>query len=159
MAQVRNLFIASESEYVLESAIRHIVNSTSILGNEEFKDIVAKNGSLGGLYINFSQIGKFFSGTVNRDFLGFSDFFLRNASWGVLNIQTTQTGAILDGELVNNGDASYFSSVFYKQMPQNSKAVEILPFNTVFYTSMLIDNIDAYIADSYSFKPMSGKCL
>ena len=151
MAQVRNLFIASESEYVLESAIRHIVNSTSILGNEEFKDIVAKNGSLGGLYINFSQIGKFFSGTVNRDFLGFSDFFLRNASWGVLNIHTEQTGAVLNGELVNNGDASYFSSVFYKQMPQNSKAVEILPFNTVFYTSILIDNIDAYIAEHDKF--------
>ncbi len=150
-AQIKNLFIASESEYVLESSIRHIVNSTSILSNGEFKDIVSKNGLAGGLYINFGQIGKFFSGTVNREFLGFSDFFLRNSKWGVLKINTNESGANFTGELVNNEDISYFSTIFYKQTPQESKACEVLPHNTVSYTSILIDNIDSYFSEHDKF--------
>lgn len=157
IAMVKNLFLASESEYVLESSIRHIVNSTSILSNSNFEDIVSKNGLNGGLYVNFSQIGKFFSGTVNREFLGYSDFFLRNASWGVLNITPNPTGASFTGELVNGADASYFSSIFYKQTPQQSTVAQLLPFNTVFYISILIDNLDAYFAEHDKFLEVRKK--
>lgn len=157
IAKVKNLLVASESEYVLESAIRHIVNSTSILSNSEFEDIASKKGLSGGLYINFNQIGKFFSGTVNREFLGYSDFFLRNASWGVFNIKPNETGANFTGELLNGADASYFSSIFYKQNPDESSVTKVLPFNTVFYISILTDNIDAYYSEHDKFLEVRKK--
>ena len=66
-----NLLIASSSSYVLESSIRHLENNTSILDKHEFEALLRKNGLSTCLYINHNQIGKFFSGVIGREFLGY----------------------------------------------------------------------------------------
>ena len=83
-----NLFLASSSSHVLESSVRHLENSTSILDKPEFEKLLRKNGTSSAIYVNHNQIGKLFSGMVERDYLGYSDFFMKFTSWSCQLLHT-----------------------------------------------------------------------
>lgn len=141
----KKLILASNSSYVLESAIRHLETGTSILDNREFAKLAAENGHKESLYINHRQIGKFFSGEVDGRFLGYSDFFLQFTSWSVLGLE--QKGGLLsmEGSFLNNREERNFSTIFYGQPKKKSRMGEILPANTVFAMSFPFTNVSEYL--------------
>ena len=98
-----NLFVASSSSYVLESSIRHLENNTSILDKREFEKLLKDNGVSSAVYINHNQIGKFFSGVVERRFLGHSDFVMKFASWSCLRYSCILDSGIETAKRVEAG--------------------------------------------------------
>ena len=110
-----NLLLASSSSYVLESAIRHLENSTSVLDKQEFDKLLRANGLSSCIYINHNQIGKFFSGVIERGFLGYSDFVMKFASWSCMKINGNAGKFTLTGALENFSDESRFSNIYENQ--------------------------------------------
>ena len=140
-----NLLLASSSSYVLESAIRHLENSTSILDKQEFEKLLRKNGMASSLYINHNQIGKFFSGVVERGFLGYSDFVMKFASWSCFRLDAQPGKLKLDGVMENFSDEWRFTNVFASQSVKKSFMGRILPASTLFAVSIPVSNIQGYL--------------
>lgn len=147
--------LGSTSAYVLESSIRHLENRTSILDNPDFSELLQEKED--ALYINHHQIGKFFSGTVGMDFLGYSDFFLRLSSWSRFHYKPQGRKLELRGYLLNRLDEKYYSTLFCGQSPRNSGMGEILPASAIFAVSMTPENVSAYLADYRKFLEVHKK--
>ena len=156
-ALYENLFIASSSSYVLESSIRHLENSTSILDKREFEKLLKGNGISSAIYINHNQIGKFFSGVIERGFLGYSDFVMKFASWSCMQM-TCQPGKLqLGGVLDNFSDEGRFSNVYEKQVVKKSLMGRILPASTLFAVSMPESNMHEYLKQHNLYLEMQKK--
>lgn len=152
-----NLFIASSSSYVLESSIRHLENSTSILDKREFEKLLKDNGISSAVYINHNQIGKFFSGVVERGFLGHSDFVMEFASWSCMRM-TFHSGKLqLNGVLDNFSDEGRFSNVYGQQAVKKSLMGRILPASAIFAVSMPESNMHEYLKQHNLYLEMQKK--
>lgn len=153
----KGLLLASSSSYVLESSIRHLENSTSILDNMEFEDLLRANGSFSGVYINHNQIGKLFSGVVERDFLGYSDFFMKFTSWSCFRTVAQPGRLTLDGYLENGKDESRFSNIMAGQSAAKSRMGEILPATAVFAVSIPASDMKGYLRAHRLYLEMQKK--
>ncbi len=152
-----NLFISSSSSYVLESSIRHLENNTSILDKREFEKLLKDNGISSAVYVNHNQIGKFFSGVVERGFLGYSDFVMKFASWSCMRMSFHSGKLQLDGVLDNFSDEGRFSNVYSQQAVKKSLMGRILPASTLFAVSMPASNMHEYLKQHNLYLEMQKK--
>ncbi len=152
-----NLLLASSSSYVLESSIRHLENNTSILDKQEFEALLRENGLSACLYINHNQIGKFFSGVIERGFLGYSDFVMKFASWSCLKLAAQPGKLVLEGVLENFSDDSRFSNVYGNQGAKKSLMGRILPASTIFAVSMPASSMHEYLKSHNLYLEMQKK--
>ena len=152
-----NLLLASSSSHVLESSVRHLENNTSILDNRDFAGILNANGASSGVYINHNQIGKLFSGIVERGFLGYSDFVMKFTSWSRMGISMDKGKLSLSGTLENNGDESRFSNIFNGQSVRKSAMGKILPASTLFAVSLPVSGIEEYLKSHSLFLEVQKK--
>lgn len=152
-----NLLLASSSLYVLESSIRHLENNVSILDNQDFSRILKSLGSTSGVYVNHSQIGKLFSGIVERGFLKYSDFVMGFSSWSKFNIVMDGGRLTLVGAFDNGGDEDCFSNIFISQNPKRSSMGKILPASTMFAVSFPFSNIQEFLRQHQMYLEMHKK--
>ncbi len=153
----KGLLLASTSSYVLESSIRHIENSTSILDKTEFEDLLKKHGATSCVYINHNQIGKLFSGSVARDFLGYSDFVMKFASWSCFSLSVADGKLSLDGVLANGDDESRFSNIYSNLHGKKSGMGKVLPSSVVFAVSLPFSSIHDYMKGHTLYQQMQKK--
>lgn len=139
------ILVMSTSSFLVESVIRHLDNGTSILDNVGFASLHAEQGGKKALYINHHQIGKFFSGVVVRQFLRYSDFILKYASWSCFEIKFEKGALMLDGVLENEREEKYQSTGLVSQENGKSEMGKILPAQTLFCTSILLSDVQSYL--------------
>lgn len=156
-AMHNNLLVASSSSYVLESSIRHLENSTSILDKQDFEKLLKRHGANSCLYVNHNQIGKFFSGVVERGFLGYSDYFMHFTQWSCLAIGTIEGTLTLRGVLDNVSDEGRFSNIFAGQTARKSFMGRILPASTLFAVSLPVSNMHEYLKSHNLYLEMQKK--
>ncbi len=144
----KELLIASTSDHIVENSIRHLDNKSSIIDNDQFKQIVSECETENNIFINLRQIGKFFSGEVDREFLGYSTFFHNLSPWLTLNINGDNDKINLSGYFENNNDDRNFITTLNESPSKKSKMGEILPHNTLFAAAIQIDQESTYL-DSY----------
>ena len=152
-----NLLLASSSSYVLESSIRHLENNSSILDNKAFESLLARYGGTSGIYVNHNQIGKLFSGIVERKFLGYSDFVMKFASWSRASIVQHPGKVVLSGTMENDGDESRFSNIFRSQHSKRSVMGKILPASTLFAVSFPVSDVQEYLKSHNLYLEMQKK--
>lgn len=146
-----SILVVSNSESVIESSIRHLVINTSILDNLEFKDLASLYGGESALYINNKQIGKFFSGEIAYNYLGYSDFFLNLSSWCAFKLTPSNGKLNLDGAFLDNRDPKNFSSIFYNAQSVKCEMGEVLPYSTLFALWLPISSSNSYLSGLNSF--------
>lgn len=142
--------IASPSHVLVESSIRHLENKTSIQDNPLYaRGAKGVSGDM-ILHVNNQNIGKFFSGAVNRDYLGVASFFSSFASWGSFRVERGENDGQIKGTglLYNTKDVANFSSIFTKTKKGTSGIFDILPHNTEYVMTFPLDDVDGYL-DSY----------
>lgn len=152
-----NLLLASSSSYVLESSIRHLDNNTSILDNSVFADLVSEYGGVTGVFVNHNQIGKLFSGIVERGYLGYSDHVMKFTSWSRLDVQMQPGKLQLSGPMENASDEARFSNVFLTQHPKRSAMGKILPASTLFAISIPMSDVQEYLKGHGLYLEMQKK--
>lgn len=151
------LLLSSTSPFVLESSIRHLGAKVSILDNKDFVIVMEKYKGSGMLYLNHHQVGKLFSGVVSRDFLKYSDFFMRFSQWSALNIELKDQQSCISGYSLSNNDLKNYASLFNSQKAESSEFAEILPAETVFALSLNITSIKDYIKSLSLFMEVHKK--
>lgn len=152
-----NLLLASSSSHVLESSIRHLENNTSILDKQEFEKLLRKYGMSSCLYVNHNQIGKLFSGIVEREFLGYSDHFMRFTQWSCFGIHGGGGVLSLEGVFDNASDDSRFANVLGSQDARKSFMGRILPASTMFAVSLSVSSMHEYLKSHNLYLEMQKK--
>ena len=160
VAICNNVLVMSTSSFLVESVIRHLDNGTSLMDNIDFANLYKQKGDAMAVYINHHQIGKLFSGVVMRKFLKYSDFMLRYASWSCFEM-TFEKGALrLKGNLINDGEEKFQSTVLLTQKGSKSDFAKILPAQTLFCAGIVLSDMDKYLEKHQLFlevhKKLSG---
>lgn len=152
-----NIMMASSSLHVLESSIRHMENSTSILDRVEFERLLTKHGMASCVYVNHNQIGKLFSGMVERGFLGYSDYIMDFAQWSCLEVHSGAGRLTLKGVLDNASDESVFANVLGSQDSRRSFMGRVLPASTMFAVSLPVSSMHEYLKSHNLYLEMQKK--
>lgn len=146
-----NFLIASTSIGIVESSVRHLAGRTSILDNSQFAQMSKYVQGKASLHVNNMNIGKLFSGTVERRFLGYADFASAFSSWMMMNTAVSAQSCEGEGRLLNSKDEGNFSSIFALQKSQESEVFDILPYNTIYAVSIPIYSDKEYINSYKSY--------
>lgn len=150
-------FIASPSDIVLESSVRHLASGKSIVQNRGFQDALEKGAGDGVMImLNHKQTGKLFSGFVTREYLGYSDFVSNFTDWSVLNFK-------LDGSLVSSiggfegegGSADYISS-FSGVKPAGQKIISFVPATTYALLSVSVEGVASFARKLLDYRSYHG---
>lgn len=131
-----NYLIASPSHILVESSLRHLENRTSIADNPLYqRGVKGVSGDI-VLHINHQNIGKFFSGAVNYDYLGKATFFSSFASWSSFVIEPYNASISGVGNHINTKDEANFSNIFLNQRGGASNIFDLLPHNTEYVVAL-----------------------
>ena len=101
--------LLTDSQVVMESALRHLDEGVSIVDNRDFASIAEASDKGVNLYVNHPSLGKLFSGCFNSDYLGYASFFQSYAFWSRYSLDASGDGLMdLTGiETHNMGSAAY----------------------------------------------------
>ena len=95
-----HFLIASPSMVIVESSLRHLENGSSIKDNPMYTDISGVTSERGVLHVNFSNLGKLFSGAADRKYVSFASFFQSIADWGCFGLDNGDSPVTFDGRVV-----------------------------------------------------------
>ena len=134
----KDFLIAGTSQILVESSLRHIDNAISIIDNKDFRDLLnQKSGDL-SLMVNYRQIGKFFSGSINRPYLKYADFLSRFTTWSMTNYKYDNNTLTGSGTLLNTKKEENYSSIFAGKKQGESNIYRVTPYSANFVFSLNI---------------------
>lgn len=144
------MVLASGSAILLESSIRHIASGSSILDNEDFvtsmKGVKMRQSFV---FVNNANIGKLFSGVVNRRYWGVADYCSSLANWCVAQGSQDSTFLHYKGFFSNLRGVANFSTIYGLKSGEESKVWTLLPYNTYALVSFSVASAQSYF-DAYS---------
>ena len=147
----RSMVVASESETLVQSALRHLGKSMSVMDAPGFE--VASRIAAGDdvLFVSNVHASYLLPAVFTRKYSTYSNFVSRLSDWTVFDISRSDKSFSLDGSVVYDGEASQFMTVLEKSAPSVSSLSEILPSYTVFAASLPLGNVDGYVAAYKAF--------
>ena len=140
----RSMVIASESEVLLQSALRHLGRSMSVMDAPGFADASALVDGDDVLFVSNVHASYLMPAVFTKKYSSFSGFVSRFSDWTAFDVSDSPESFALDGSAVYDSDASEFLSVLQKSVPAYSSAADILPSYTVFAASLPLGEVDAY---------------
>lgn len=154
----KGFLIASTSPILTESSVRHLNSSTSIMDNPDFERVskgAVFNDNI--LFINHQNLGKLFSGLVTGKYLGYADFASKLSSWSIAEGEFQENSYVFKGEFLNFKGVGNFTSAFSGMTGADSRAYEILPFNTFISVSMPVLNFDSYLLAYRGYRELNKR--
>lgn len=140
-----SLVVASTSEPLVRSSLRHIGRSVSIMSSHGFAQASAAVSGENVLFMSNSYAGKLMPAVFTRNYSSYSGFVSRLADWTVLEIKAGKEGIGFAGTAVSDGDASEFVNVLKASVPAHSSVAEVLPSYTQFAASLPVGDLDSYV--------------
>jgi len=154
----KNIFIASTSQIVLESSLRHLASGSSVMDNRDFLKVLKESVWEDNiLFINNQQIGKIFSGVSARKFWGYSDFFSKIGSWTTLKGEFSSTYQRYRGTFANFKGVGNYSTGFSNQTGARFEAWEILPHNTFGVLTIPLKDFNRFFGLYQEYKELYKK--
>ena len=147
----RAMVIASESEVLVQSALRHLDKSMSVLEAPGFAEATSLVSGSDVVFVSNAHASYLMPAVFTRKYSSYSGFVSRLSDWTVFDMSKSGKSFGLDGTFAYDADASEFMTVLQKSEPSVSSVAEILPSYTVFAASIPFGSPDGYLAayDSY----------
>lgn len=144
--------LLTDSQVLMESALRHLDEGVSIVDNRDFASIAEASGKGVNLYVNHPSLGKLFSGCFNSDYLGYASFFQSYAFWSRYSLDASGDGMMdFTGIETHNMGSDEYSYVFdglsarpvsmYSMTPYYASLAIAIPVQDC---NELLANIDRY---------------
>lgn len=144
----RSMVVASESEVLVRSALRHLDKSMSVMDATGFAEAVGLVSGKDVLFVSNVHASYLMPAVFTKKYSSYSGFVSRQSDWTAFDMTGTDRKFSLNGSVVFEGEPSEFMTVLQKSVPASSSVAEILPSYTVFAASLPIGGLDAY-ADAY----------
>ena len=144
----RSMVVASESEALVQSSLRHIDKSMSIMDAPGFAD--ASSLVTGGdvVFVSNVHASYLLPAVFTKKYASYSGFASRLSDWTGLEISEGSKSFSLDGSVVYDGDASEFMTVLQSSQPSVSALSSMIPSYTIFAATLPLGNFDGYV-DAY----------
>ncbi|MGM9735518.1 MAG: hypothetical protein ACI3ZL_03815 [Candidatus Cryptobacteroides sp.] len=148
----RSIVLASESEVILRSAVRHIEKNVSVLDLDGFAQAAGCVTGQDVMIVSNSQSSRLVSALLTRSFSPWSDFTSRLASWTAADIDNIGSGGLtLTGRTIHENGMAEFMTVMENIEPSSTAFAGILPSYTFSALSLPMKDIDAYVSSYKSF--------
>lgn len=146
----RSIVVASTSEGLVKSSIRHLQKGVSILDANGFTE-ASPYASDNAVFIPNATSGKILSSLLTGKYRSWSSFAPKLSDWIVLDIDNMSDDISFSGSAVTDGEISDFLTVFDDTRPSSSELSSILPSYTLSALTMNIDNTAEHISDYQLF--------
>ncbi|MGM9785636.1 MAG: hypothetical protein ACI3ZS_02230 [Candidatus Cryptobacteroides sp.] len=154
----RSIVLASESEVILRSAVRHIEKNVSVLDLDGFTEAAGCVSGQDVMIISNSQSSRLVSALLTKSFSPWSDFASRLASWTSADIDNIGPGGItLTGRTVHDNGMAEFMTVMENITPSNTTFAKVLPSFTFSALSLPMKDMDSYVSSYKSFMDSKQK--
>jgi len=156
--QRSNLLLISSSETLVAASQRHLDEGVSVLDKEGVIELGARLGGKDAVFISNEYAGKLFTSHVQRAFYDYSPFFRRYAQWTGFSLEErSDKGLKMGVESSQPEDPSFIANMVESLPAGESKAVDILPSNTVFAVSVMTPDLVTYLDLYKSWLDASGR--
>ena len=139
-----HFLIASPSMVIVESSLRHLENGSSIKDNPMYTDISGVTSERGVLHVNFSNLGKLFSGAADRKYVSFASFFQSIADWGCFGLDNGDSPVTFDGRVVSGRPGERYADVLLTQRGSRPDVYSIVPHNASYVLTLPMSSVDDY---------------
>lgn len=142
----KNYLIASPSNIILESSLRHLDNHTSLMDNTLYQGV---KGSFPGntrVDIYNQNIGKLFSGVASRDYLKYARFVQNFADWTTFSLEEENDVTRCTGRFFSEREEGNYSNVLFTQKSHKTSVWTIVPYNANFVLSIPLTSYDNYLS-------------
>ena len=139
-----HFLIASPSMVIVESSLRHLENGSSIKDNPMCTDISGVTSERGVLHVNFSNLGKLFSGAADRKYVSFASFFQSIADWGCFGLDNGDSPVTFDGRVVSGRPGERYADVLLTQRGSRPDVYSIVPHNASYVLTLPMSSVDDY---------------
>ncbi len=154
----RRLLAVSYSDVFVKSSERHMSKGISILDSDGFASCAGSTGAGNRFFVSSSQIGKLFTGLMQKSTYGFADFLKKYADWTAFSVEDNETSRlILTGRSSYEDGIEDFINVFGKYSPAKSQVTSVLPYYTAFFATLPVSDIKACTGALDTFWDASGR--
>ena len=143
--------VASPSETIMKSSVRHLEKKVSILDAAGFGQAVSSVRGVNSLYISNAHIGRLLPAVLKQTYSGTKDFLVRLSDWTAFDLSRSSELLSLDGTAVYEGEAMDFMTVLEKTSPAVSAVSSVLPSYTLFAVSLPMKETSPYIEAYQSY--------
>lgn len=141
----RQIVVASKSETILKSSLRHLDKGVSIMDAPGFAEASAAVTGSDVLFLSNSHAGNLMSAYLVRKLSSRSGFMSRVADWTVFDVSKSADRLALTGTAVYEGDPSEFMTVLASSDPATSSVSSVLPSYVRFAASLPLGKVDGYL--------------
>ena len=144
----RSMVIASESEVLVQSALRHLSKSMSVMDAPGFAEASSLVSGKDVVFMSNLHASYLMPAVFTKKYTSYSGFVSRLSDWTSFDMTDSDRKFSMDGSVVYEGDASEFMTVLQKSLPAESSLSAIVPSYTLFAASLPVGGLDAY-TDAY----------
>ena len=141
----RSIVVASESEVLVQSSLRHLGKSMSVLDAPGFAEASSLVTGQDVLFMSNAHASYLMSTIFVRKYSSYSGFISRLADWTVFDLAVSDKKLALNGSVAYDEDASEYMTVLSKSEPASSSLSKVVPSYTLFAVSLPIGNLDTYV--------------
>ena len=152
-----HFLIASPSMVIVESSLRHLENGSSIKDNPMYTDISGVTSERGVLHVNFSNLGKLFSGAADRKYVSFASFFQSIADWGCFGLDNGDSPVTFDGRVVSGRPGERYADVLLTQRGSRPDVYSIVPHNASYVLTLPMSSVDDYAGAFQKWLSAAGR--
>ncbi|HIZ86280.1 MAG TPA: hypothetical protein IAC04_07290 [Candidatus Coprenecus stercoravium] len=148
--------IASPSLVIVESSLRQMESGMSVKDEPLYSKIHGVTSDRGVLHVNFSNIGKFFSGAVSRSWLGKASFFQNFADWGTFGLSDGDNPWTMDGKVTGVMSGENFSDVLLTQRGRRPEVFAVVPHDALYVFTLPLTSYSEYVRAYHSYLSANG---
>lgn len=143
VAYGKKVILMSQSQLLLESAIRQLKSNINLNSNIAFNKIYKSTNKkeVANIYLNYSQTNEF----INWKLPGLSNNSLSNLTdWSGLDFNLTHEYLLLNGISTSKDSLGEYLGLFYKNSPQKISLANFSPKNTSLLIGIGIENYQQF---------------
>ncbi|MBR5836374.1 MAG: hypothetical protein IKY66_09470 [Bacteroidales bacterium] len=141
----RSMVVASESEVLVQSSLRHIGKSMSVMDAPGFVEATQTVSGSNVVFMSNVHASYLMSAVFTKKYSSYSNFVSRLSEWTAFDIAEASKSFSMDGSVVYDGDASEFMTVLQSSAPSTSALASVVPSYTVFAASLPLGGLDGYV--------------
>ena len=139
------LLLISRSETLINSSVRHIDNSSSILEDPALANLASTVTGNDVIFVSNNYSGKIIGAHMDRRFLRYAEFFKRLSGWTAFQVEESKDSHLGIRVLSAMSESpSCWFNVARRSGDGESRVAEVLPYHTDFVISQSVSDLEGY---------------
>lgn len=148
------LLVASGSQVVLESSLRHIDRKSSVMENKTFAQLVEQTpvSKPIRIFIPHDKLPALVAAYLGRPMQKYAAFLRTSGQWTVLDGFISDNQLQADGYTWVHSGGEQFFSIMREQQPQKWMAQEVLPATTLAGLSIAVSDVSLFVQSMATYR-------